>query len=50
MLIPVIFSAQIHAVCALKCDFPSTAPVFALQLVMPGKTLNATNNESIRVI
>lgn len=39
---------------AIKCDYPKSNPVFALQLNMPAlnegtSVLNSTNNDSIRV-
>lgn len=49
-----IFTATLTIVMAIKCDYPKSTPIFALQLNMPtlneGTTvLNSTNNNSIRV-
>ncbi|XP_050434207.1 THO complex subunit 5 homolog A isoform X2 [Adelges cooleyi] len=46
-------TAALTVVMAIKCDYPSSTPVFALQLNMPThnegtSVLNSTNNNSIR--
>ncbi|XP_022196549.2 THO complex subunit 5 homolog A [Nilaparvata lugens] len=41
-------SVKLHAAVVLKSDFPSTTPVFALQIETQGKQLNAKNDEAIR--
>lgn len=49
-----VFTATLIVVMAIKCDYPKSNPIFALQLNMPTSNegisvLNFTNNNSIRV-
>lgn len=49
-----VFTATLTVVMAIKCDYPSSRPIFALQLNMPTineemSVLNSTNNNSVRV-
>lgn len=48
------FTATLTVVMAIKCDYPTSKPIFALQLNMPTinggmSVLNSTNNNSVRV-